>query len=147
MNEFDQFVKHELKIKHYARYTDDFVIVSTDPKELANLLPCISDFLREYLKLELHPNKVEIRRYSQGIDFLGYIEFPHFRLMRKKSKKRMFRKITHATTKYKLGTFDKNRVEATLHSYLGILTHADAYRLGEKLKNDFWMQMSSNKYL
>ncbi|TSC55833.1 MAG: RNA-directed DNA polymerase [Parcubacteria group bacterium Greene0416_39] len=28
MNEFDQFVKHELKVKYYVRYTDDFAIVS-----------------------------------------------------------------------------------------------------------------------
>src|SRR3989338_9127200 len=28
MNEFDQFVKHRLQVKNYARYTDDFVIVS-----------------------------------------------------------------------------------------------------------------------
>ena len=54
----------------------------------------------------------------------------------------MLRKISHAVEKYKLGTFDEKRVEATLRSYLGILTHADAYRLGEKLKNDFWIQMS-----
>ncbi|MBI3588797.1 MAG: RNA-directed DNA polymerase, partial [Candidatus Liptonbacteria bacterium] len=26
MNEFDQFMKHKLKIKHYIRYADDFVI-------------------------------------------------------------------------------------------------------------------------
>lgn len=28
MNEFDQFVKHELKIKYYVRYTDDFAVAS-----------------------------------------------------------------------------------------------------------------------
>ena len=28
MNEFDQFVKHELRVKYYVRYTDDFAIVS-----------------------------------------------------------------------------------------------------------------------
>jgi len=28
MNEFDQFVKHELRVKYYVRYTDDFVIAS-----------------------------------------------------------------------------------------------------------------------
>ena len=28
MNEFDQFVKHELRVRYYVRYTDDFAIVS-----------------------------------------------------------------------------------------------------------------------
>jgi len=30
MNEFDQFVKRELKVKYYERYADDFVVFSTD---------------------------------------------------------------------------------------------------------------------
>jgi RNA-directed DNA polymerase len=34
MDVFDQFMKHELKVKYYARYTDDFVIVS----EIKNIL-------------------------------------------------------------------------------------------------------------
>ncbi len=32
MNEFDQFVKHKLKIKHYTRYVDDFVFFSQNRK-------------------------------------------------------------------------------------------------------------------
>lgn len=31
MNRFDQFVKHELKIQHYIRYTDDFVVLAGTP--------------------------------------------------------------------------------------------------------------------
>jgi retron-type reverse transcriptase len=27
MNELDQFIRHDLKVKYYARYTDDFIIV------------------------------------------------------------------------------------------------------------------------
>src|SRR5205814_853268 len=34
MNEFDQFVKHELKIKQYIRYADDFVFLSHDRARL-----------------------------------------------------------------------------------------------------------------
>ena len=30
MNEFDQFVKRELKVKYYIRYADDFVILSEE---------------------------------------------------------------------------------------------------------------------
>jgi len=30
MNEFDQFMKHGLKVKNYVRYTDDFAIVVED---------------------------------------------------------------------------------------------------------------------
>ena len=142
MNEFDQFVKHELRVKHYARYTDDFVIVGTDPDALMALLPSIRGFLRERLRLDLHPDKVEIRRYSKGVDFLGYVAFPHFRLLRKKTEKRMWRKLEHVIAQYKGGAADEERARAALNSYLGILSHADAYRLGERLKNNFWIRMN-----
>jgi RNA-directed DNA polymerase len=140
MNEFDQFVKHTLRIKRYVRYTDDFTIVGNDPVALNALLPSIADFLRERLRLKLHPSKVEIRRYSKGVDFLGYVSFPKFRLLRKKTEKRMWRELRHVIAEYKRGTVTKERAEASLNSYLGILSHADAYRLSERVRNDFWMR-------
>lgn len=42
-NEFDQFVKHELKAKYYARYADDFVFLSRDRRELLECLPKIAN--------------------------------------------------------------------------------------------------------
>jgi hypothetical protein len=39
MNEFDQFMKHELKIKYYIRYADDFVILSDNKEYQPYALP------------------------------------------------------------------------------------------------------------
>ena len=36
LNELDKYVKHKLKIKHYVRYTDDFIFAPYGKKELAN---------------------------------------------------------------------------------------------------------------
>ncbi|MFH1608979.1 MAG: reverse transcriptase/maturase family protein, partial [Patescibacteria group bacterium] len=58
MNEFDQFVKHKLKVKYYIRYADDFVALSKDKKYLEDILIEIKNFLETKLKLNLHPNKV-----------------------------------------------------------------------------------------
>lgn len=57
MNEFDQFMKHEMKVEHYARYTDDFVIVSNDKEYLENLLPPMEDFLRSKLFSRTSPEE------------------------------------------------------------------------------------------
>ena len=95
MNELDQYIKQGLKIKHYARYTDDFVIVSEDLKYLQDVLGLVRVFLRENLALELHPKKVTIQKYNQGVDFLGYISFPHYRLVRVKTKRRISKKACH----------------------------------------------------
>jgi len=39
MNEFDQYIKHKLKIKYYIRYADDFVILSPNKNYLELMLP------------------------------------------------------------------------------------------------------------
>jgi len=140
MNEFDQFVKQELKIKHYVRYTDDFILVSSDKAGLEKLLAPIEQFLQEKLKLGLHPDKVEIIKYHKGVDFLGYVQFPHHRLMREKSKQRMFRKIRHAYYFYRNGAIEDAEMNAVLQSYLGALKHADAHRLSKTLKNRYWVR-------
>lgn len=64
MNEFDQFIKHKLKVKYYARYTDDFIIISANRTYLKNLIIPIQEFLMTKLCLELHPNKVLIAKHN-----------------------------------------------------------------------------------
>ena len=144
MNVFDQFMKNDLKVKHYARYTDDFVIVSEDEDYLVNLIPKINYFLEEKLKLRIHPNKISINRFNRGIDYLGYVLFPHFTLIRKRTKKRVLRKINEKILLYKNSEISKEQLESTLMSYLGILSHADAHRFSEKLKNDFFFNVSNS---
>lgn len=126
MNEFDQYVKNELKIKNYIRYADDFVFLSNDRNWLDQLIPQIENFLNESLKLHLHPTKVTIRTFGSGIDFLGWVHFPKHKVLRTATKKRMNRRIKyHATAE-------------TLQSYLGLLRHGNSYKLQQKLQNDYW---------
>ncbi|MCX6713852.1 MAG: reverse transcriptase domain-containing protein, partial [Candidatus Vogelbacteria bacterium] len=70
LNEFDQFMKHKLKVKYYIRYADDFVVMARDRDYLENLLTKVSSFLLEKLKLNLHPDKVYIKTLASGVDFL-----------------------------------------------------------------------------
>src|SRR3989344_1421235 len=92
LNELDYFIKHSLRIKYYLRYADDFVIISKNKDQLQNYIPLLREFLVS-LKLTLHPKKITIRKLSWGIDFLGYIVLPHYRLPRTKTKQRVLKKI------------------------------------------------------
>lgn len=141
MNEFDQFVKHDLKIKHYLRYTDDFAIVSENRKYLESLLPSTSQFLEDKLALQPHPKKIILRPSHQGIDFLGYIILPHYKQLRTKTKQRVFKKIKIRITKYKSGTITRKTLEQSLQSYIGVLSHADTHNLTQEISNKFlfWM--------
>lgn len=142
LNEFDQFVKNELRIKNYARYTDDFVIVSENESYLQNILKPVGVFLKEQLALDLHPKKVSIRKHSQGIDFLGYIALPHYRSIRTKTKRRIFKKLRERVEEYKAGMISKDSLNQCLQSYLGVFSHADTHNLSQELLNQFWFWIS-----
>ncbi len=142
LNEFDQFVKQKLKVKPYIRYTDDFIIVSEDKLYLENLIKSIRSFLSDKLALELHPKKITIRKFHQGIDFLGYIVLPHHRLLRTKTRQRIFKKLEKRIEEYKKGAMNKQTLEQSLQSYLGVFSHADAYKLSNELKNQFWFWLN-----
>lgn len=118
MNEFDQYVKHKLKAKHYIRYADDFVFLSEDKKLLENILKEISTFLNENLKLSLHPDKVFIKTLASGVDFLGWVHFPDHSVLRTVAKRRMLKRIVEVEGK-----------EETVQSYLGLLTHGNAHKI------------------
>jgi retron-type reverse transcriptase len=123
MNEFDQFVKRELKVKYYIRYADDFVIFGEDKNELLLILRYIVVFLKEQLKLKLHPDKVYIKTFASGVDFLGWINFPHHRVLRTTTKNRMLKNLS------------KNSKEKSRQSYLGMLSHGDSYKLTLQIKD------------
>ena len=124
MNEFDQFVKHKLKVKYYIRYADDFVLLSRDRQVLEEELSCIKAFLRERLKLELHPNKVSIETIASGIDFLGWVHFVDHRVLRTTTKRRMLKRLTRETS------------TAVRSSYGGLLTHGNTQKLRRLLRRE-----------
>jgi len=122
MNEFDQFVKHNLKTKYYIRYADDFVFLSQDKPELENLLPKIKEFLENNLKLSLHPDKVFIQTFSSGVDFLGWVNFSNHRTLRTVTKRRMLKNLRN------------NPKPETVQSYLGLLSHGNTWKLRNEIK-------------
>src|SRR3989338_2501142 len=138
MNEFDQFMKHELKISYYLRYTDDFIIVSDNKEYLEKLILPIDKFLKTRLGLSLHPNKVSVRKFHQGIDFLGYVILPQHQQLRTKTKKRIFNKIFRRVFEKKQGLISDETLKQSLQSYLGVLGHANSYKLSQELMNQFW---------
>ncbi|MEK9170566.1 MAG: reverse transcriptase/maturase family protein [Patescibacteria group bacterium] len=133
LNELDQYVKHKLKIPFYLRYTDDFILISTSKVKLEFWLKEINNFLSKKLKLQLHPHKVILCRYHLGIDFLGYVQFPDYRLLRVKTKRRMLKKLKQGIS------------EQSLQSYLGVLSHANHHELSEEIKNLFYLNSKIKK--
>lgn len=127
LNEFDQWVKHQLKAAAYVRYADDFVFLSTDRESLRDNIPRIQEYLTRKLGLTLHPDKIFLKTYAAGMDFLGWVHFYDHRVLRATTKQRMFAKI------------QANPTEAVLRSYLGFLSHGNAAKLQSRVREDFWL--------
>ncbi len=124
MNEFDQYVKHGLKARHYIRYADDFVYFSSDKARLESILSFIRNFLSDRLHLDLHPDKVSIETVASGVDFLGWVHFPDHRILRTVARRRMFKNIKA-----------KQVAEATVQSYLGLLRHGNTKKLAQQVRD------------
>ncbi len=135
LNKLDQFAKHILKANHYFRYCDDFVIVHKDRTFLEKMIPRIQSFLKERLAIELHPNKVGIRKVDQGIDFLGYVTLSYgVNVLRTSTKHRVMRKVKRAKQNLEKGKITNETFEAVINSYLGVVSHARECNLRDSLK-------------
>ncbi len=136
LNELDQFVKHTLKARCYIRYCDDFVILDESRAVLERYIGEIRDFLRDRLLLELHPNKVTIRKLRQGTDFLGYVSLPYFRVLRTRTKNRMLKRLT-ALSRVVATKEDFETALPVITSYLGMLSHCNGEKLQGQIKKLF----------
>jgi hypothetical protein len=88
----------------------------------------IEEFLQKRLKLFLHPKKIFIKTIASGVDFLGWINFGDYRILRKPTVKRAFRKIrTHPA-------------KETLQSYFGLLKHGNAENVKKELTMAYWAE-------
>ena len=121
LDQLDQFLKRQWRVKNYLRYADDFIILSSDRDFLRQILGEIRVFLEQRLLLKLHHRKVSIKSWHQGIDFLGYVLFPHHRILRTKTKKRMFQRLK------------QNYSFQSVQSYRGLLKHCCGRGIGKEL--------------
>lgn len=134
LNILDQFIKRQLGLKYYIRYNDDFMILNPDKEFLENLIPVISSFLKEKLSLELHPQKVIIKNWYQGVDFLGYVIFSYHTILRTKTKQRILRKIKRNHKQLKNNPLHQKSFNQSLQSYLGILHHCRGYNIRNSIE-------------
>ena len=93
LNELDYFIKHNLKIKYYIRYVDDFIILHKDKEQLEFYKEQINKFLKNNLKLELHPDKSKIISQNKPIPFVGFRIFNNYKLLRKFNRKNIQRRF------------------------------------------------------
>lgn len=124
---FDRYIKQSLMVKHYVRYMDDTIILSTDKFYLKLLFQKLSWFVKNKLHLEF--SKWYIENISKGINFVGYRIFRTHTLIRKSSVVRCKRKIQSYLYHRKYDELYKS-----LMSWYGHIQWANSYNLKRYIK-------------
>ena len=89
LNEFDKFIKHDMKVKNYLRYGDDFIIIADNLNRLGKIRSAAVKFLSEKLRLEINKKNDIIVKARQGLKFLGTEIFPKGRRLNKRNSARV----------------------------------------------------------
>ena len=136
LNEVDQYAKHELGLHYYIRYMDDIIILHHDKKYLAEVKELLRAFLSDELRLDLN-NKTTIRPCSMGVDFVGFRIWSTHRRLKKKTAVKIKRNLKNQIAKVKAGEERKDRLDRSVASYRGILSHFNSYGLRQSLNTLF----------
>src|SRR3989344_2562466 len=137
LNELDNFVKRKLKVKYYIRYVDDFVILHNSKEQLEIWKKEISYFLSINLRLELHPDKSKVTPLSRGIDFVGFRNFYHFKLPRKRTIRKMRNKIED----YHKEEISKEKMLEIFQGWNAYTKWADSFKLRKRVVREIYKKI------
>jgi len=118
LNEFDHWVKGELRVKHYIRYVDDLVFLGSSVEELNEIKEAVLNKL-QLIGLTINPKKIAVRKINNGIPFLGYIIWKNHISAGKYVRNRYGKALRHSEGK---------STQLIFCSYRGILKHTGATR-------------------
>lgn len=130
LNDFDHYVKKELKIKHYGRYVDDFYLFDKNINNLKTAIEKIKLRLMEKEKLTLHPHKIYLQHINKGFSFLGVYILPYRRYMGKRIKAGLYHTLSNLSSTL----HSDNLIELQrLQSYKSMLLHHNCFKYERKI--------------
>ena len=145
LDDLDHFIKEQLKVKHYVRYMDDFILIHEDKEYLKFCKAKIAEKIEE-LGLMLSKKKTQIFPATQPISFLGF----SFRLTEtgKVVVKMLPNKVSHERRKLqrlaaraKAGLMTREEVDKCFVSWKAHASKGDTYKLicnMEKFYQELW---------
>lgn len=122
LQEFDHFIKQDLKVKHYVRYMDDCIMFGNNKKKLHKARKEIEIYLNS-IGLKMKSNWQVYRLDKRPLDFLGFKFYRTHIKMRKRNSLRIKRRAKKIYKKGRLNFKDS----AAMLSYLGWLKHSNSY--------------------
>ena len=136
LDPLDQFCKRVLGIKRYIRYMDDIIILDNDKERLKEYGRRMTQFLEERLHLNFN-NKTALRPVRVGCEFVGFAIYNDHVILRKSTTLRMKRTLRKTRQDYHDNLITFKEANATMQSYLAMLSHVDCKKFKEKLLDEF----------
>jgi len=115
LNEFDHFVKRELRCPGYVRYVDDMLLFGNDKRAMSEWLTRAKRRLAT-LRLTLHAG-AHARPVREGIPFLGFTVFPERRRLKRRKGIHFQRRLRRLSDDYARGAIRLDAVRATVQGW------------------------------
>lgn len=121
LNELDQYCKHNLGVKYYVRYMDDFILLAPNKRKAKRWYRAIQRYAEGYLHLKLNPKSC-FYPSSHGLDFVGYKIMNNCLRLRQRSK----RKLNNIIWNYQHDYTTEADFVTSVAAWLGHAGHANA---------------------
>jgi len=131
LDALDQHVKHRLRVRHYIRYVDDFILLHESPQQLNAWRADIEAFVERKLHIRVNPAKTILQPIERGIDFVGHVIKPWRRTIRRRTFHEALSRIRD---------HDAADLFQSANSYFGLLrqathSHADRAQLANIIRH------------
>jgi len=128
LNEFDHFVKRELKCGAYVRYVDDFLLFSNDKRVLSDWRKAVIQKMAAF-RLTLHEESAQVYPTHTGIPFLGFRIYPAYRRVKQRKVAHFRRKLRRLLEGYSTGGFSFEQLNASVQGWINHVRYADSWGL------------------
>jgi retron-type reverse transcriptase len=128
LHELDQFVKRELKCRHYIRYVDDALLFHEDKCTLHHWRVAIGEFLAT-LRLTLHEREARVYPVTTGIPFLGFRVYPDHRRLKRANGVSFNQRLHWLITRYAAGEIEFEQLTASVQGWVNHVRYGDTWGL------------------
>lgn len=136
LHPLDLFVKQGLHCRAYLRYCDDFLLFAADKPTLHRWRGEIVGFLQT-LRLTLHEQKAQVFPVKNGIDFLGWRLFLHYRRLRRDNVRYAVRRLRRQQAAFARGELSQEQLSASVRAWLAHAARGNTYRLRRRILQRF----------
>ena len=96
----------------------------------------LGNFLRDHLKLQMHPGKSQISQCSKGVKFLGFRLYPEVRRMATNGVRRFRRRLKSFRDRLENGLMEENKAIESIVCWRSHSSYANTAILRKNIYNE-----------